>query len=83
MAAKFETSKDHAGKFRFHLKAPPPPRACGYHPALIRPPLTTRLNEPAYGVDVNDSPHSQPPSARPGPFWNAAISFCLPDGETA
>ena len=22
MAAKFETSKDHAGKFRFHLKAP-------------------------------------------------------------
>jgi uncharacterized protein YegP (UPF0339 family) len=22
MAAKFEISKDHAGKFRFHLKAP-------------------------------------------------------------
>ena len=22
MAAKFEVSKDHAGKFRFHLKAP-------------------------------------------------------------
>ena len=24
MAAKFEISKDHAGKFRFHLKAPNP-----------------------------------------------------------
>jgi hypothetical protein len=42
-----------------------------------------RLNEPACGVDVNDSPHSQPPRARPGPFSNAAISFCLRDGETA
>ena len=25
----------------------------------------------------------QPPRARPGPCWNAAISLCLPDGETA